>query len=172
MPRSTRGRAQYRAPRRTILWDEISSGTNKISVGASSLVLLAQMNASELAQRPLTVTRVRGRILVRSDQVVADEEPQCVFGMMVVSDTASALGATAIPNPVSNPDGNWFMYEDCPCGFVNDVDGNYTWNVYEFDSKGQRKVSADEDVVLVVGNRSAADGAQLIVSGRILYKLH
>ncbi len=158
--------------RRQTTWSGLPSGTDKVAVPAASAVLLSQLDASDLALRPFTVIRTRGRVLVKVDQTVGNEEPQLVLGMMVVSDSAGALGITAILDPVSNPDGEWILYEDMPIGITPDGDGNIVDNVFEFDSKAMRKVGHDEDVVLVVGNRSAADGAFIIVSGRVLFKLH
>ncbi len=141
-------------------------------MAAATAVLLGTANAGLLALRPFTIIRTRGQIICSADGVAASEEPQIVFGSIVVTDSAAAIGITAIPDPVSNVDGDWFVYEDCPNGFLNDVDGNTVWKNYPFDSKAMRKVGADDDIALVGANRSAADGGVLIVSGRMLLKLH
>ncbi len=159
--------------RRQTVWQEVASGNTKIAVAASSAVLLASFTAAEDALRPMTAIRMRGRIIVSSDQTVANEEPQVVIGAIVVSDEAITIGITAIPDPVTNPDANWFMYEDCPTGILLGTNvGLYRWQSYDFDSKAMRKVGINESIAVVAANGSAADGAVIIVSGRILYKLH
>ena len=172
MVRRFHNRSRGTAPRRQTVWGTFTSGDDKITIPAVSAVLVSQFNAAALALRPFTIIRVRGVILVCNDQVAASEEPQMIVTAGVFSDTAVALGITALPDAVSSPDGNWYLYEDVPFGFLNDVDGNISWRSYVFDSKAMRKVGTDEDSAVVVSNRSAADGGQIIMSGRILLKLH
>ncbi len=166
-------RPMVRGPKRQTVWIGVTSGTDKVTVAAASAVLLASLGAAALALRPFTITRMRGTIIVASDQGAANEEPQLVIGNGVFSDTAVAAGAASLPDPVSNPDGDWFMFEDVPDGFHVGATGVDTiWSSYQFDSKAKRKVGLDDDVALVVANNSAADGGLIILSGRMLLKLH
>ncbi len=161
-----------RGPRRQTVWVGLTSGTDRVNVTANSAFLLAVGTAQLLALRPFTIVRTRGTILVSTDQIAADEEPQMILGMGVFSDTAVAAGIASLPDPITNADGDWFVFEDVPFGFKKNADGNTVWSSYRFDSKAMRKVGLDEDSALVVANNSAADGGQIIVSGRVLLKLH
>ncbi len=164
--------AARRGPRRLTAWTGLDSGTDKVAVAAASAVLLAAGAGAFLTQRPFTVTRSRGTILVANDQFAVPEEPQLILAIGVFSDTAVAAGVASLPDPVTNPDGDWFVFEDVPTGILVDVDGNTLWRAYPFDSKAMRKVGLDENIAMIVANNSAADGAQILVTGRILLKLH
>jgi len=110
-----------------------------------------------------------------SDQTAATESPFGALGMMVVNDTAAALGITGIPGPTADTDAPWFVWEplqtriafgtavgfDEPAGYIATV-----------DSKAMRKVGPNEDVVVVGGNAHATFGAGLQLEGRMLVKLH
>ena len=111
--------------------------------------------------------------MTMTDQVAGSEEPQIVVAAMVVTDEAVAIGITAMPDPVSNPDADWYWYADAPTGItVATAVGFQTNQVFEFDSKAMRKVSSNQDIIVVAANRSAADGGFVVVSGRELFKLH
>jgi len=160
---------------RSMVWLDLWFSTDKVAVAASSAILLATFNAAALALRPFTIVRTRGTLWVASDQSGATEEPQIAFGMMMVNDTAAALGITAIPDPISGSDSPWFVYESAipgvqvatSIGFNNPVGTQVT-----IDSKAQRKIGPNEDVAVVVANNSAADGASILLGGRQLVKLH
>jgi len=159
---------------RTMVWVGIETGANKVGIAAATAILLSSANATLLGLRPFTVVRSRGQMLVVSDQVVATEEPQLAFGMMIVSDTAAALGITAVPDPISNIDGDWFVFENI-LGSIqigSSGAGFHSAQIKEFDSKAMRKVGLDEDIVLVGANNSSGDGSDVIVGGRMLLKLH
>jgi len=172
MARRTHFPTGRRGSGRQTVWIGWQTGTNKVGIGANTAILLSQLTASALALRPFTITRFRGVFIVSTDQIAADEEPQMVVSTGVFSDTAVALGITALPDAISNPDGDWFQYDDLPYGFNKDTDGNVNWLRYAFDSKAQRKVGLDEDIAMIGANNSAVDGGQLIGLGRMLLKLH
>ena len=158
---------------RQMIW--IGVDIDSTAVAASTVILLGVLNAAALALWPFTVVRSRYRMLWTSDQIAASEQPHGAAGCMVVSDQASATGVTAIPDPVTNSDAPWFMYEplilrfefgsaigfQSPSGFMVDV-----------DSKAMRKVGNNEDVVTIVTNSDAASGALISMQGRMLIKLH
>ena len=161
--------------KRSTVWVGISSGGDKVSIDTNTAVLLGSLNAVALALRPFTVVRTRGVIHWGTDQNIATEEPQVQIGAIVVSDTAAALGITALPDPTTSPDGNWFLFESLIAQFQF-ISGagfnNPAGAMLQFDSKAMRKVGNDEDVTLVGSNPSSADGGRVIVIGRMLVKLH
>ncbi len=106
---------------------------------------------------------------VRSDQVAALESPFGAVGVAVVSDEASALGITALPQPYQNQDsGLWFVHQFWAVS--QGADARVTFNHFSIDSKAMRKVDVGQDIVELVENASGADGVQFIWSSRMLIK--
>ena len=59
-----------------------------------------------------TILRNVGVVGIASDQVAANEFQFGAVGMCLVTDTALALGITAIPDPVTNGDDDiWMFYQ-------------------------------------------------------------
>ncbi len=176
MPRAHRGlRGFVRPPKKTVMWIGNSPTTNKVAVDTNTAVLIAQLSAAALALRPFTVMRTRGLVWWESDQDAADEEPTGVYGEIVVTEPASTIGITAIPDPISEPDAAWMIYQPLITAVrfvsgtgVNDPAGS----VYEYDSKAMRKVGINDDLVSVVANNSGVDGGLFLTVGRTLIQLH
>ncbi len=162
-----------RSTKRTSIW--IGVTVAPAVVPASNAILLATLNAAALALRPFTVVRSRFDLRWASDQAAAAEDPFGSFGAMVVTDTAAALGITAIPDPGSNQDSDWFIWQGLSVVFslatAVGIDANGGAR-YDVDSKSMRKVGADDDIVFVVSNLNAADGGVITINGRMLLKLH
>ena len=160
-----------RGPRRVSSWIEIPIIATNVS-GSSSLI--AALDAGELARRPFTIVRTHLEVLIRSDQLIADEIQLGAVGLAVVTDQARAVGVTAVPTPVSDDNSDsWFVHQFLfsSFAFISGVgfdsgDGrNYT-----IDSKAMRKVTDSDDVVVVVEGSTVGDGLQIIVGGRVLIK--
>ena len=147
---------------------------NTTTIPANAAVLLASLSASALLLRPFTVIRTRALVHVLSDQAIANETPQGVVSLAVVSDTAAALGITALADGVSSPDGNFFVYQPYITRFqfitAAGFEGN-SGSQYLIDSKAMRRVGADEDIVVVGADDTASFGATCIIQGRMLLKL-
>ncbi len=94
-----------------MVWIGFNIATSKITVPAASAILAASYNAAALLLRPFTIVRTRLDWWSLSDQVAAAEEPQLALGLMTVSDEAIAVGVTAVPDPITNTDAAWFVYE-------------------------------------------------------------
>ena len=59
----------------------------------------------------ITVLRTVGILSISSDQSGAAEQQIGAFGMICVSDSAVAIGVTAMPDPVVDADDDgWFVY--------------------------------------------------------------
>ena len=161
-----------RGSRRQMVW--IGNNLAATNLGASSNTLLASLNAAALALRPFTIVRTHLLISFESDQVIASEKPFGAYGQIVVKETAVAIGVTAIPTPSSEINADWFVWQGLISSFVF-VSGvgvqSPADNQYVVDSKSMRKVGDDEDVIDVV-QLSAAFGADIVVRGRLLVKLH
>ena len=171
MARRARARFIRPAPR-TKMW--IGWGVGLTALTASTLHSVGVYTAGALALRPFTILRTRGIVKYFSDQIVANESPFGVLGSIVVTDTAAALGVTAVPNPGDNPEASWFTYQACMArvevGDGTGFDGNFGAE-YIIDDKSMRKVGPDDDVNLLF-DQSAALGATLFTLGRTLIQLH
>ncbi len=170
---ASRNRSRIHTPtKRQMVWFGMGLASTVVASGGS--VLLGVLNAAALALRPFTIVRTRLLIHWASDQTGASEIPQGVFTMGVVSDNASSAGIASIPTGISEPDGDFFVYE----GMINDftfitgtgIDAS-GGSQYVVDSKAQRKVGLNDDIVQAVELRSQG-GAGINIEGRLLVKLH
>ncbi len=172
-----RARAHTRVVRgksdRLMVW--ILVAATDAAVGASSSVLLATLNAAALALRPFTLVRTRLLVSWLSDQTAATEEPTGAIGEIVVSQAAAAAGVGSIPTPVTEGDGDFWVWQALQDHFIFGTAVGFRAQQarqYIIDSKSMRKVGVDEDMALVVENDHVAHGAIVGVKGRILIKLH
>ena len=176
MARANRARSGLviHVPRRLTLWIGDTTAETTL-VAANTVVFVRSLNAAALALRPFTIVRVRGLLQIRSDQAASTETQDAAYGMCVVSDQASTIGVTAVPNPIADSASDlFFMYQkmtsQITAGAIGwDADAGHQ---YAIDSKAMRKVNDDEDVVSVVQNSGISDGSVVTSFGRILVKLH
>ena len=169
--RSTRARF-IRPPARTKMW--IGSGVGGTVLAGNTLALVSTLSGGALLLRPFTIMRTRMDLLFHSDQQAADETPHGSYGKLVVTDTAAALGVTALPNPSGingDPEAAWFVWQAMSSAFLSSTEiGGEGWH-YVIDSKSMRKVGPDDDVVTLVDMQDGA-GANLVSNGRMLIQLH
>ena len=141
-----------------------------IAVPASSKVLAATL-ALDNDGIDETILRVVGGIAIQSD-AVASEIQVGAIGMCLVTDTAAALGITAVPDPVTDvQDDVWFFYLSFAQKLqVFDATGanpNFaTW--YPFDQKAKRIFSSGNTVAVVVANAHATHGFEFMLNDRVL----
>ena len=94
---------------------------------------------------------------------------------MKASDQAIAAGIGSVPNPITDTDAPWFVYEPLITSMiVADATGisGAAGTVIDVDSKAMRKIGPNEDLAVVVDNNSAVDGGFFWHGGRMLVKLH
>ena len=175
-----RRRARFvRSAPRTKMW--IGQGVGETSVGASAKVFVSSLSAGALFLRPFTILRTHMLITVYSDQSTAIETTFGAFGKIVVTDTAAAIGVTAVPDPsgiAGDPEADWYVWQALQNRFFIDIDGAAGVGVdsrasqqYVIDSKAMRKVGPDDNEVSMVSN-DAAVGFILTTIGRQLIQLH
>jgi len=157
MPRTRFRGQQVRRRSSNKAWTGVGVGQTTIAVSSKVLlgtVVLSNPNIDE------TILRTVGVLGVESDQIAASETQLGAFGMIVVSDQAVSVGASAIPGPVSDiGDDGWFVYVPIlqslvfgsaigfdPSGIVQ----------YNFDSKAKRKIQEGETVALIIENAGAS----------------
>ena len=163
--------------RRQTAWAFGTVATAITNLAAASKVLISTANATLLAARPFTIVRVRGILSVQSDSTAATRTTFGAFGIAIVSDTAAALGITAVPDPVTDEaSGLWFVYQHWLAGrtFVTaaGIQGSEDWSQYEIDSKAMRKVDEGSDTAVVLANKAAVGGVNFVLQWRMLIKLH
>ena len=93
---------------------------------------------------------------------------------MVVSEEAAAAGVASIPDPDTNTDGDWLVWQSLITSFAFGSDigfGHGVGQQYVVDSKAMRKVGNNKQVAIVVSNSSAVGGI-VGIEGRMLVKLH
>ena len=171
-----RSRARFvRPPPRTKMW--IGQGVGSTALPASSKILVATLSAAALLLRPFTILRTHIDILYLSDQTAVTELPFGAYGQLIVTDTAAAIGVTAIPDPSGtdgDPEADWFIHQQMAVqvNFQSAVgfDGNFGMH-YTIDSKAMRKVGPDDNEVAMF-SEVAAVGANIITGGRQLVQLH
>ena len=156
---------------RTSVWVGFSLAA---TITASTATIIGTLNAAALALRPFTIVRTRGYLLWSSDQAAVNEDPRGVMGWTVVSEEAAAAGAASLPDPSTNSDASWFVYEPYAVDFqfLSSVgfDGDSGMGRM-VDSKAMRKVE-NNDQMTVIATEVGAHGAVIKFIGRMLVKLH
>ena len=161
-------------------WLSSADQTGVILISAASVLLVSAFTGSQIgANMPAggTIIRTRGTLWVRSDQTVATEDPVGALGMMVIREQARVAGIAAIPTPVTESfDDGWFLHIPWMAGMTfNQLDATGVqlanlWHRYEFDSKAQRKVTAENSIAVVMENSHASHAAEFLLSFRMLVK--
>ena len=166
-------RGFVRPPKKTVMW--IGDGVGLTTLNGATSTLVAVLGADPLLLRPFTIMRTHLELMFTSDQSGALEIPIGSYGEIVVTDTASAIGITAIPSPSAisgEAEAGWFVWQALWAKFTLDPNGDTDRSVkFTIDSKAMRKVGPDDDVVSVVTIDGAA-GAQMVSQGRTLIQLH
>ncbi len=160
---------------RTKMW--IGKGVGQTVITASTKHLISTLSAGALALRPFTILRTRMLCTLESDQTVAIERPTGSLGSIVVTDTAAAIGVTAVPDPsviAGAPEAAWFAVQQLHASFIQVTSAGFEAtgsSQYEIDDHSMRKVSIDDDVVMMF-TEFGAGGARLFTMGRTLIQLH
>ncbi len=162
--------------RRLSTWLFIAGGWASTAGGV--LTFYSSLDATAKGLLPFTVVRSRLLLTTLSDQIAASEEPFGAAGIIVVRATATALGVTALPGPISNTRDDWFVYQPfaMPLTRQYQTSAGNSFNEsgiaqYEIDSKAMRKVDTGDDMAIMI-ETAAGDGARFNLHGRMLVKLH
>ncbi len=174
MANRSRGRSRaafVRPAPKTKIW--ITAGVAEQALASGAVTLLTSLNAAALALRPFTVLRTRLEIMWRSDQSAASETPTGAIGFIIVKESASTIGVTAVPTPLTEGDADFFVYQGVTTSILSlsSIGVLERGNRYVIDSKAMRKVGVQDDIISVGETRSTG-GAQYNVEGRMLIQLH
>ena len=170
-----RGHGRFtRPPAKTRLW--IGAGVVEKTLVSGASQLLTTLNAAALLLLPFTILRTRLVISYLSDQITQSEFTQGAYGEIVVSESASTVGITAVPTPIEEPEADFYVFQGMMQSFllssavgISEIGG--AGSITVVDSKAMRKVGLDDDVVAVFSQR-AAFGATIAIEGRQLLQLH
>jgi len=162
--RVIRGRGQ-RAP---TTWGG-TVATAEVAVPALTKVLLTTFTPDFTSGE--TVRRMRGTFLVTAGTSAIAFHG--AVGSFVANDTAVAAGVASLLDPVTDAaDDAWFWYNSFHGGPLGAGEpgsaGRNAAQVYEFDSKGMRRIDPGFTAVFVVANASAASAFNISLSVRLL----
>ncbi len=165
-------RGRSRAPRRQTTWVG-PADQGFVNVGSGASVIIGSFDPTAVSLLKTTLARTRGEVAFGPQAFTVDLEIVGAYGVAVVSDQAFAAGAASIPGPWNNPgwDG-WLVWRSFH--YVLEVTGTPVelfkgFDAHEVDSKGMRKVSDNETVVLMA--ESQATAFQISMALRLLFIL-
>ena len=137
------------------------------AVAANTLAFFSQLDFVEKA----TLVRVHGIVTVVPDTVSAAREIWGAVGMIVVKTAAASIGVTALPDPLADPQEDWYAFSFFSSATATAITDGVAWeHVQMLESKAMRKVGPDESSVIMVANGGAAASA-INVMTRELVKL-
>jgi len=150
-------------------WAGVHSTSYSV-VAAGTKVLLGSF--APTTSGDVTVLRSVGILSIASDQKAASEFQQGAFGMIVVTDVALAIGASAVPGPVTNiADDGWFTYQSFHQVFevvsATGVEPNFA-TTYVIDSRAKRIVEDGRSVAIMIENAHSTHGIQVAFTVRML----
>ena len=165
-----RGRFQGRAKRAGTNWGRLDL-TQSHAVAAATKILLGSfvLDNPGIAE---TVRRTRGVILAHSDQASSFERSAVAFGMIVVTDSALAIGVTAIPGPFTDgSDDGWFVHEVIAFtdgtlvgGSLSTFPGPSPGYTRTYDSKAMRKVESGFSIAIMAETSNQGANMGMFIS--------
>ncbi len=145
------------------------------SVPANSAVLISGVSAGIDALRPFTILRSHLQVHWQSDQAAVTEDPFGAVGVLVTTEQAVAAGVASLPDPITEPDADWFVFQPLTNQFLFlssvGFDGN-SGTQFTIDSKAMRRVGLNQQFPFICANANAGDGAVITIIGRQLLQLH
>jgi len=172
----SRGRFLARSgPKRSMLWSEGPRITQKQTATALGKVV---WNLGQTSGGGVTIVRIRGGfdIWLEAAVSVGDGYNPVAVGIGIVSSDAFAIGATAMPGPLSDPEWDWMWV-----GYIGGLVGESTTEVFQgmgfhrfdIDTKAMRKIHPNEVVfgMLELGTEQGAATVTFAAMTRLLSKL-
>ena len=114
-------------------------------------------------EAPVTLVRTRGRWTARYVTFPASvANTRVVLGMLVISADAFAAGVGSIPDPVNDPENDWFVWEPLVLSVgTAAAEGTLNYDIASFDSRGMRKLKLGDILVVSFGIESDVAGGTL-----------
>ena len=117
-----------------------------------------------------TIMRIRGRLHMAITAILGVGRTTAVLGLIIASDDAVGVGATALPDPLLDADAEWIWLGSMEVvGFSATLaeQGGAGLDHLEVDTKAMRKVKANEQIVLVVNPGQPTAGVTAAIDGFI-----
>ncbi len=169
--RLVRGRGRV-FPKRSTAWSSTTSITSYTALAANT-VILDQVAVPQVLEQ--TIVRIRGLLVVRSDQVSANENVHGAFGIALVEEPAASVGVTAVPSPITDAaQESWLVWQAFASSLIlATAVGIASPGVssYVIDSKAMRKVTDSQRLVILLENNSGSAGMDYWFHLRILAML-
>ncbi len=162
---TARRQVRTSAPGRTDWARQVATGLTVVPFLTKTFTAALALSNPGISE---TIRRTRGSLWVMSDQGAALEDEVGAMGFIMVNDVALALGATAIPGPVTEAsDDGWFLWQPITQRSTANVNSAFGMR-YDFDSKAMRTVDEGFGVAVMVENASATFGLSFALSFSIL----
>jgi len=130
-----------------------------VSVASGGATLVQSFDPAAAGLPAPTIVRTRGQLSVKPQSFAADVAIIGAWGIAVVSDQAFGIGITAIPKPFINADwGGWFAWGSFShrLEFQDATGMIFGPPPVEVDSKGMRKVTDNETIVMIAESQAGA----------------
>ncbi len=167
-----RGSSAFRrVPRRSTGWSAVNSGTTFTALGANTIIL-DQVFVPLIPEQ--TIVRVRGLLIVETDQQTAPEDMLGAFGISLVEEPAATIGVTAVPQPVSDASSeSWLVWQGFGATYKFSAGGFFPRSdvQYVIDSKAMRKLNSNQRLAITLQNFHATTGMNYWYILRILSML-
>ena len=101
---------------------------------------------------PATILRVRGhfRVSMQITGLTAGDEVTLVFGLGIFSTDATAVGASALPDPSAEAEFPWLWYQSVMLQSINaDSAEPGSQTLVEVDTKAMRKIKPGQSLAMV-----------------------
>ena len=150
----TRGAPLVQSRKRKTLW--IDSGapndTGYRTIAANTVIFDSQLAT---IPEPVTIVRTHGVSQVSPTSVTAERAMWGAIGMIVVKESAAAIGITALPDPLADPQEDWYFYSFFNSSTQTAITDGVAWEYTNVqDSKAMRKLELAETSVVIIANGS------------------
>ncbi len=127
------------------------STNNSLAITGASTVIASSLDITD----PVTILRCLGEVLVGpgNSGIVANDGMRVTFGLGLVTTDAFTVGATAMPDPASEPEFDWLWWYPVALRFPT-ADGSLVGIASEsarirLETKAMRRASHSETLVLL-----------------------
>ena len=177
MARSQRFSPIRRSTKRKFNWfGGTTPAPNLTNVAGQTSIIVSNLDTRlpTVPSAPFTIVRIRGVIVVQSDQQVLSEFPGGAYGIAVVNGEAFDAGVASIPTPWTESfDDRWLYHTYWFSPIVeNPTTSDYqqSFQTLIIDGKAMRKVDVG-DVVVAVFENASTFGVSLQSNFRVGAKL-
>ena len=153
-------------------WSAISPTIRALAIANASTIGATAVGATALTR--LTLARIRGTAFCHMDAGAALDSMTVGLGLIVVKAEAFAVGGVAsMPSPLSDIEQSWVwhhIFTMGPAVVAADDGADMSRNSrVEIDSKGQRKLQAEDTLAFVAEGETLAGSPTADIQARIRF---